>query len=61
VPTDIGYGANLGGIAPLLTMLNSCSGGISVVNINNGFGAAVVATRINAPAWLEDAPDAGEE
>jgi len=53
VPTSIGYGANFEGIAPLLTMLNSCAGGISVVNINNGFGAAVVATRINAPAWLD--------
>jgi len=53
VPTSIGYGANFEGVAPLLTMLNSCSGGISVVNINNGFGAAVVATRINAPAWLQ--------
>jgi len=54
VPTSIGYGANFEGVAPLLTMLNSCSGGISVVNINNGFGAAQIATRINAPAWLED-------
>ena len=53
VPTSVGYGANFEGVAPLLTMLNSCSGGISVVNINNGFGAAVVATRINAPAWAE--------
>ncbi|MCL2679951.1 MAG: nickel pincer cofactor biosynthesis protein LarB [Coriobacteriia bacterium] len=53
VPTSIGYGANFEGVAPLLTMLNSCSGGISVVNINNGFGAAVVASRINAPAWLD--------
>ena len=51
VPTSVGYGANFDGVAPLLTMLNSCSGGISVVNINNGFGAAVVASRINAPAW----------
>lgn len=47
VPTSVGYGANLGGFAPLLTMLNSCAGGISVVNIDNGFGAAVVATRVN--------------
>jgi len=53
VPTSVGYGANFEGVAPLLTMLNSCSGGISVVNINNGFGAAVVASRINAPAWLD--------
>ena len=55
VPTSVGYGANFDGVAPLLTMLNSCSGGISVVNINNGFGAAVVASRINAPAWLNEA------
>jgi len=53
VPTSVGYGSNYEGIAPLLTMLNSCAGGISVVNIDNGFGAAVVATRINAPSWLD--------
>jgi NCAIR mutase (PurE)-related protein len=47
VPTSVGYGANLGGISPLLTMLNSCSPGISVVNIDNGFGAAVTAAYIN--------------
>jgi NCAIR mutase (PurE)-related protein len=51
VPTSIGYGANFDGIAPLLTMLNSCAGGVSVVNIDNGFGAAVLAVRINDPAW----------
>jgi len=51
VPTSIGYGANFGGVSALLSMLNSCAGGISVVNIDNGFGAAVVATRINRPAW----------
>ena len=51
VPTSVGYGANLDGFAPLLTMLNSCAGGISVVNIDNGFGAAVVAARINDPSW----------
>lgn len=51
VPTSVGYGANLGGVAPLLSMLNSCAGGIGVVNIDNGFGAAVLATRINAPRW----------
>jgi len=49
VPTSIGYGANFGGVAALLTMLNSCAGGIGVVNIDNGFGAAVLATRINRP------------
>jgi NCAIR mutase (PurE)-related protein len=53
VPTSVGYGANFEGIAPLLTMMNSCAGGISVVNIDNGFGAAVVASRINAPSWLD--------
>jgi pyridinium-3,5-biscarboxylic acid mononucleotide synthase len=47
VPTSIGYGANLGGIAALLTMLNSCAPGIGVVNIDNGFGAAALASRIN--------------
>jgi pyridinium-3,5-biscarboxylic acid mononucleotide synthase len=47
VPTSIGYGANFGGIAALLTMLNSCAPGIGVVNIDNGFGAAALASRIN--------------
>lgn len=47
VPTSIGYGANLGGISTLLSMLNSCANGISVVNIDNGFGAAYIATQIN--------------
>ncbi|MCZ7582760.1 MAG: nickel pincer cofactor biosynthesis protein LarB [Deltaproteobacteria bacterium] len=47
VPTSVGYGAHFGGIAALLSMLNSCSGGVSVVNIDNGYGAAVVATLIN--------------
>lgn len=47
VPTSIGYGANLGGIAALLTMLNSCAPGIGVVNIDNGYGAAALASRIN--------------
>jgi NCAIR mutase (PurE)-related protein len=47
VPTSVGYGAGAGGIAPLLTMLNSCAAGIGVVNIDNGFGAAVLAHRIN--------------
>jgi hypothetical protein len=49
VPTSVGYGANFGGVAALLTMLNSCAGGIGVVNIDNGFGAAVIAARINRP------------
>ena len=47
VPTSIGYGASFGGIAPLLTMMNSCSPGIAVVNIDNGFGAAYFASLIN--------------
>jgi NCAIR mutase (PurE)-related protein len=47
VPTSIGYGAAFGGIAALLGMLNSCAGGVTVVNIDNGFGAAFAATRIN--------------
>ncbi|MDQ6831247.1 MAG: nickel pincer cofactor biosynthesis protein LarB [Gemmatimonadota bacterium] len=46
VPTSIGYGASFGGIAALLAMLNSCSAGITVVNIDNGFGAAYAASRI---------------
>jgi NCAIR mutase (PurE)-related protein len=52
VPTSIGYGASFEGIAPLLTMLNSCAGGVGVVNIDNGFGAAVLAVRINQPSWM---------
>ena len=47
VPTSIGYGANFSGLAPLLTMLNSCSPGVAVVNIDNGFGAAYFANLIN--------------
>jgi phosphoribosylcarboxyaminoimidazole (NCAIR) mutase len=46
VPTSIGYGANFSGVAPLLTMLNSCAAGIGVVNIDNGFGAAILAGQI---------------
>lgn len=51
VPTSIGYGAAFGGLAPLLTMLNSCAAGVTVCNIDNGFGAAVAAARI-----LDSAP-----
>lgn len=47
VPTSVGYGAAFGGLAPLLTMLNSCAAGVTVVNIDNGFGAAAAASRIN--------------
>ncbi|MBX9670188.1 MAG: nickel pincer cofactor biosynthesis protein LarB [Candidatus Obscuribacterales bacterium] len=46
VPTSIGYGSSFGGIAPLLTMLNSCAHGITVMNIDNGFGAAMAVHRI---------------
>lgn len=47
VPTSVGYGASFGGIAALLGMLNSCASGVAVVNIDNGFGAACLASRIN--------------
>lgn len=47
VPTSVGYGASLGGVAALLSMLNSCASGVSVVNIDNGFGAGFLASRIN--------------
>lgn len=64
VPTSVGYGASFGGVAPLLTMLNSCASGLSVVNIDNGFGAAAIASRINhvpakesKGAGVSNAPD----
>jgi hypothetical protein len=47
VPTSVGYGASFGGIAALLGMLNSCAAGVAVVNIDNGFGAAAIASQIN--------------
>ena len=47
VPTSVGYGASFGGLAALLTMLNSCAAGIGVVNIDNGFGAGYLASSIN--------------
>lgn len=47
VPTSVGYGASFGGVAALLSMLNSCASGVTVVNIDNGFGAAYAATLIN--------------
>ena len=50
VPTDVGYGASFNGLTALLAMLNSCSSGLTVVNINNGFGAAYAASQINALA-----------
>ena len=48
VPTSVGYGVGAGGVAAALAMLNSCAEGVSVVNIDNGFGAAVVACRMLA-------------
>lgn len=47
VPTSVGYGANLGGLSALLTMINSCANGVAVVNIDNGYGAGYLATQIN--------------
>ncbi len=47
VPTSVGYGANFGGLSALLSMINSCANGISVVNIDNGYGAGYIATQIN--------------
>lgn len=47
VPTSVGYGASFGGVAPLLTMINSCANGIAVVNIDNGYGAGYMAAQIN--------------
>jgi hypothetical protein len=55
VPTSVGYGAALGGLAAMFTMLNSCAAGVTVVNIDNGFGAAAAATRIlQRNATIED-------
>jgi pyridinium-3,5-biscarboxylic acid mononucleotide synthase len=48
VPTSVGYGASFGGLAALLGMLNSCGSGVTVVNIDNGFGAGYAAAQINA-------------
>jgi NCAIR mutase (PurE)-related protein len=47
VPTSIGYGASFSGLAPLLTMLNSCAAGVTVVNIDNGFGGGYAAALVN--------------
>jgi NCAIR mutase (PurE)-related protein len=47
VPTSVGYGASFGGVAALLGMLNTCANGVAVVNIDNGFGAACMASLIN--------------
>lgn len=61
VPTSIGYGASLGGLAALLGMLNSCSPGVSVVNIDNGFGAGYLANLINRMPGPDEAELGGEE
>ena len=47
VPTSVGYGASLGGLSALLTMINSCANGVATVNIDNGYGAGYLATQIN--------------
>ncbi|MGB9975534.1 nickel pincer cofactor biosynthesis protein LarB [Thermovenabulum sp.] len=54
VPTSVGYGANFNGLSALLTMLNSCAGGITVVNIDNGFGAGFAAHLINRLGGIEN-------
>jgi len=54
VPTSVGYGANLGGISALLTMLNSCAPNVSVVNIDNGFGGGLIASLINKQCVKKD-------
>lgn len=59
VPTSIGYGASFGGLAALLAMLNSCAAGVGVVNIDNGFGAAALATAINRTAHSLSRSEAG--
>lgn len=53
VPTSVGYGAHLGGLAPLFTMLNSCASGVAVVNIDNGYGAGHIAALINRVGEVE--------
>jgi NCAIR mutase (PurE)-related protein len=55
VPTSVGYGASFGGLAPLLTMLNSCAPGVAVMNIDNGFGAGVFAARVARQVGVERA------
>ncbi len=57
VPTSVGYGASFSGLAPLLGMLNSCAPGVTVVNIDNGFGAAFAASRINCNKGNDNAPE----
>ena len=55
VPTSVGYGASFGGLSALLSMLNACASGISVVNIDNGFGAGYLANRINRMKGIDEA------
>lgn len=57
VPTSVGYGASFGGVSALLSMLNSCASGVSVVNIDNGFGAGFLASRINHRTGCHPAPE----
>jgi pyridinium-3,5-biscarboxylic acid mononucleotide synthase len=60
VPTSVGYGAHLSGLAPLLTMLNACAPGVAVVNIDNGYGAGYLAAVINDETRGDADPAAGE-
>ena len=53
VPTSVGYGASFNGLSALLTMLNSCASGVSVVNIDNGFGAGYSAALINNQSQID--------
>ena len=59
VPTSVGYGASFGGLAALLTMLNSCASGVSVVNIDNGFAGGYIAALINRQAAGAQRPPEG--
>jgi hypothetical protein len=56
VPTSVGYGASFGGLAALLAMMNSCAPGVTVVNIDNGFGAGFAAALINNPVGDRKSP-----
>ena len=57
MPTSVGYGVSFGGVSALLTMLNSCASGVSVVNIDNGFGAGYQANLINKIAVGHGSPE----
>jgi len=61
VPTSQGYGASFGGLAALLTMLNSCAAGVGVMNIDNGFGAGCLAHRINLLGEAREGRDEREK